>query len=743
MNAPVAREISAGATLRAPEESLPWKKSRPQTSTGGVAALLGPDNIMADVLFGGGGNNASRTSAHNVSVNSGADTRADTVHENDVTSSPSAVDNGVTAEAAAAAAAAAGAAVRSHSPPPLIDALGVTPPNLNPHSHETKPRVVGSKEREAMSAVLAASEAAVAARVYVPNDEAATVGPASGDTLADTSAATRGTINGPANTSTNTSTNTNASVTVTAGQRPRHETNNDATGMVVLDSQPSASVGLLQPSKHRARTPPATTGVSSLHTGTSALSTATSAAASRGKGRKRRRRASGAPSPDTLLFDVMADGDDASQDGDGDGDAREQSLEPPTKRRKKAAAAAANDVSVGPSSTSTAFASPRKNESRRQSARQRASARLQAAAKADEKKRAAMKKKKAKAPSKKTPTKKKSGKRAKSSSKNASSRSKTATPLKKTKKSGGAGVKRRTSSRRLSASKDNTPSKRKKKAKTTRAAEAVDDVFALPSASPPTPSPLAPADFVLVGSNLTADMRTRMAEACKTLGGRVYTGERFSNAITHVVCRAVPDDPTETGGGYVSAMRTIKYFNGILRGLWCVGEAWIDESLDAGHWLPVASYELSGDVRAPHVRGAARARRALAASPPRRLFAGLAVYFPVDTFVKSSAAQFADLIRTGGGIVVRSRDSCVRLADRYAMAETEAKRRKERRVLVVANESAEPEEIGFFYSRCGLRAVRPEWFLESMSAYALLPEQKFWHPLPPAEAAAWAAMQLS
>eukprot|EP00438_Fugacium_kawagutii_P035865 Skav236468 [mRNA] locus=scaffold3359:13306:19529:+ [translate_table: standard] len=63
-------------------------------------------------------------------------------------------------------------------------------------------------------------------------------------------------------------------------------------------------------------------------------------------------------------------------------------------------------------------------------------------------------------------------------------------------------------------------------------------------------------------------------------------------AETRVVVRCKVTD----GGHQIAGARTMKYLDAVLAGAWVLSADWVHKSLEAGHWLAEATFELQGDT---------------------------------------------------------------------------------------------------------------------------------------------------
>lgn len=63
-------------------------------------------------------------------------------------------------------------------------------------------------------------------------------------------------------------------------------------------------------------------------------------------------------------------------------------------------------------------------------------------------------------------------------------------------------------------------------------------------------------------------------------------------AETRVVVRCKITD----GGHQIAGARTMKYLDAVLAGAWVLSADWVHKSLEAGHWLAEATFELQGDT---------------------------------------------------------------------------------------------------------------------------------------------------
>ena len=114
----------------------------------------------------------------------------------------------------------------------------------------------------------------------------------------------------------------------------------------------------------------------------------------------------------------------------------------------------------------------------------------------------------------------------------------------------------------------------------------------------------------------------KIRTAVKKLGG--FLAKNLTDSTTHLI--VVEEDLVVTA-------RTVKYFQSILAGMFVVSSRWVFDSFQHEAWLPIANYEVRGDVSC---LGGARKSRLLREQSGKSssLFDSIAVYFlePFSTF---------------------------------------------------------------------------------------------------------------
>jgi len=132
----------------------------------------------------------------------------------------------------------------------------------------------------------------------------------------------------------------------------------------------------------------------------------------------------------------------------------------------------------------------------------------------------------------------------------------------------------------------------------------------------------------------------KVVEKCaKMLDAKVV--EQFSDEVTHVVTAVDNDD---------LCSRTMKFLLGVITGKWIISYDWILKSLEKHEWLCEEEFEVKGCPGASTGTPSKARINAVKQFPP--LFDGCSFYFSGEFHSTPSKAEYLDLIKLGGGIIL-------------------------------------------------------------------------------------------
>ncbi|XP_022096820.1 BRCA1-associated RING domain protein 1-like [Acanthaster planci] len=147
---------------------------------------------------------------------------------------------------------------------------------------------------------------------------------------------------------------------------------------------------------------------------------------------------------------------------------------------------------------------------------------------------------------------------------------------------------------------------------------------------------------VLLGTGLKDAERKQLQACAKLLGGGRVVSE-FGPAVTHLVASCNRDN---------LCMRTMKYLNAILAGVWIVSFNWAVECLKTKSRAAECKFEVKGTITLPSSSGAQKGRKNAEHQLPG-LLDGCHFYLH-STFSPPtpSRAEIVQLIRNGGGTIL-------------------------------------------------------------------------------------------
>lgn len=231
-----------------------------------------------------------------------------------------------------------------------------------------------------------------------------------------------------------------------------------------------------------------------------------------------------------------------------------------------------------------------------------------------------------------------------------------------------------------------------------------------------------PRQYVFVSTDLTPEETRKVMKACQTLGGRFgrdfdlvrdpTTGLR-SSSVTHLITKAVHDDPNAITFTGLRCKRTAKYMRALAEGSYVVEISWIIDCLKAGCWLDEEKYEMVGDIYSDSV-GKPRESRLRRTQTGRRND-----IFDIFRFVLLSKETAFDFQLSSLRAVVQHFGGTAMFTPEYEkMDET---RRSRRTAIGVVSKSATPAEAKQLWERYQMPIVRVTWIFDSISYLEVLP----------------------
>ncbi|GAB6026798.1 BRCA1-associated RING domain protein 1 [Chamberlinius hualienensis] len=141
---------------------------------------------------------------------------------------------------------------------------------------------------------------------------------------------------------------------------------------------------------------------------------------------------------------------------------------------------------------------------------------------------------------------------------------------------------------------------------------------------------LVSSKFVITSTGLNDCQRIQFQKLEKVLNAQLV--DTFNDEVTHLVA---------SDNGQRTCSRTLKYLNGVLKGIWVVSTDWVDECLIKQRFVKENSFEIKGTYQFPDCNGPKKGRENVLKKPG--LFNGCRFYF-YGKFVSPSPPK-ADLMR--------------------------------------------------------------------------------------------------
>jgi len=212
--------------------------------------------------------------------------------------------------------------------------------------------------------------------------------------------------------------------------------------------------------------------------------------------------------------------------------------------------------------------------------------------------------------------------------------------------------------------------------------------------------------IIILGGGLKSQMLVTIETVVPQLGGKMT--QEFDGKVTHLV--GISDD----SGCF---QRTLKYCSAVLNGIWIMSFDWVLASLAAKNWVDETPFEIKGDN---HCFGAPqKARKTLSQPGAQRLFEELSFHFS-GTFVSPSPSRenLEQLVKIGKAQVLPSLPAFPTSAEQFLKTSTQV-------IVVCDPQNMTPEMAANVQQRCSLLPVSYHWILDSISAYELLPIERY------------------
>ena len=175
--------------------------------------------------------------------------------------------------------------------------------------------------------------------------------------------------------------------------------------------------------------------------------------------------------------------------------------------------------------------------------------------------------------------------------------------------------------------------------------------------------------------------------------------------------------------------RTIKYCHAVLHGRWIVDIGWVQQSGRCGFWIDETPHEIEGDHKlcGPNARGlgAPQSGRRRLERREAALLVGWSVVLQ-GNFTAPKKIDLRDLLTGGGATVCDKLESALTLGGGGGGGGGSKKReRKARAKLLVLSEEPPSPALTASCEQHGVKLVRPDWLLDSISYYELRPHREY------------------